>query len=283
MKTSIYLILSLALINCNHTVDHTIDKKSLYYSKQSDSLLLNGNLKEAEVAIKKALELDDKNFAAYNNLGVLNFKLGRSQDEVLAPLLKSVSINGDYLVGLYSLAGYYHEIEQYSNSIKYCTKYIKIARNENDLRDSVAHMYAIRGECKNYLKQYNDALSDLNESIAINPNSAAAFKERGSAYRNMGRYDEAIENYSKAIAINPNYAQAYGALGICYDDGKKGFNKALENYSKAIELNPKSGTYFFNRGAFLFDNGFKGKAYQDLKKADSLGKTEAKTYLDRYN
>lgn len=279
MKTSVYTILLICFIGCSRTVDN----KSIYYALQSDTLLNSGDLKGAELAIKKAIEIDNKNYIAYNNLGVLNIKLGLPEDKVLEAFFKSASLNIHYPTAIHNIANYYFEIKKYALSVEYCNKYIELIESEEISDEYIANIYAIRGECYNYLEQYSKAKIDLDYAISLNPNDTGAYKELGWAYRNLYMYNEAIKNYTKAIRMNPNYAQAYNGLGIVYDIGLKDFNKALENYNKAIELDSNSGTYLYNRGSMLYDNGFIEKAYPDLKKSVSLGKVEAKEYLRKYN
>ena len=275
----LYILLVITLLSCNRKDE----KKSFYYSSQSDTLLLRGEYDEAETAINRAIELDENNYVAYNNLGVLEMHHNRSKEVILHAFLRSISIKPDYQIGLFSLANYFLEIKDYSNSLQYCTRYLEIINNHDELTDNIAHIWAIRGECKNHLGEYESSLDDLRHAIGLNPMDAGAYKELGSSLRNLHKFDEAIKNYSKAIEVRPDYAQAFNGRALCYDDGIKDFEKALSDYSKSIELDSESGTYYFNRGAFLFENNFRDKALPDLQKADSLGKTEAKKYLEKYN
>lgn len=282
LLNGIMFLLSVSLsVGCKQKNINT--KKSFYYSSQSDSLLKQGALNEAEIAIRKSLAFDEGNYVAYNNLGILNIYRHGPKKIVVSCFLKAISIKKDYLVAIYNLANYYHEINNYKNSAIYCTKYLDIANNDKTLKEEIAHMWLRRGECKNYLEHYNGAIVDLKQSTVINGQNAAAYKELGRAYLNLNSFNEAIENYSKAIRINPNYAQAYNGRALCYDQGLKDFEHALSDYNKSIELDGQSATYYFNRGAFLFENNQKKKALIDLKKADSLGYPQAKEYINKFH
>ena len=147
---------------------------------------------------------------------------------------------------------------------------------------NVAHIYAIRSESHNIRKKLHEAILDADSALSHKPESYWANKERASAYRERRQFDEAIKNYLKSIDLNPDYAKAYNGLAICYEQGKRDINTALQYYTKAIALDSLNATYLYNRGSFLFDNGFKHKALSDLRTADKLGKHEAKSYLDKY-
>jgi len=54
--------------------------------------------------------------------------------------------------------------------------------------------------------------------------NAQDYYNRGNAYYNKGNYDQAISDHNKAIEINPKYAKAYYNRGATYgkkDDKKK--------------------------------------------------------------
>jgi tetratricopeptide (TPR) repeat protein len=275
----VILISVLFFTSCNNNHSRP---KSFALALRSDTLIEQDKLSEAEIVIAESLALDSANYIALNNLGMLRMKRHLSPKEVVDPVLKALSINPSYETAAHNLANYYYEIKDYSSAINFCTQYLAIAKFKRDPAGDISRIYTIRCESKNMGKRFYEAIEDSDSALSYNANSYWAYKERASAYRQLGLYTEAIRNYLKALEINSNYAQAYNGLAICYDDGKISFDKAILNYSRAIELEPHSGTYIYNRGACLFDNGFKEKARADFLKADSLRKPEAKSYLKKY-
>ncbi len=239
-------------------------------------------MNEAEQVIQEAIRLDSSNYIAYNNLAIVRIKTNSSSEKVVDAFTKSLAINPYYATALYSLTNFYHDKLDYSNAIIYSTKYLNLFKKGSQSDTDICRLYTIRAESRNMKGDFNQALLDSDSALNYCPSSYWAYKERGSAYRQLHLYNDAIKNYSRALEINPTYAQAYNGLALCYDDGKIDFNNAIVNYTKAIELDAKSGTYIYNRGACLYDNGFKEKARPDFIKADSLGKVEAKSYLKKY-
>ena len=69
-------------------------------------------------------------------------------------------------------------------------------------------------------------------------NNPAAYINRGVAYYSKGQYDQAISDYNKALEINPRYAEAYNNRGDAYL-GKGQYDKSWEDVHKAQDLGYK--------------------------------------------
>ena len=74
-------------------------------------------------------------------------------------------------------------------------------------------------------------------------NDADAYLKRGIAYAEKGQYDQAISDLNKALEINPRYAKAYVNRGSTYF--KKGqYDKAWEDVYKVQDLGLKIDPVF---------------------------------------
>jgi tetratricopeptide (TPR) repeat protein len=63
---------------------------------------------------------------------------------------------------------------------------------------------------------------------------AVYFHQQGEQFYREGRWEQALSNYQKAIALNPSYAQAHYNLGILYEDLQQ-FDKANAEYQLAVK------------------------------------------------
>src|SRR4051812_25195005 len=61
-----------------------------------------------------------------------------------------------------------------------------------------------RGIFHYMIGRYNESLSDLIESLEIEPNNATTLSYRGRTYYMMGRYKEAFTDLNKSLEIEPN-------------------------------------------------------------------------------
>jgi tetratricopeptide (TPR) repeat protein len=123
---------------------------------------------------------------------------------------------------------------------------------------------------------YNDAENYLNYAINRNTQTSFyAYNVRGNLYHDLGDYQKAIANYLQAIAINPSYISAYRNLGITYADDKN-FEKSIESFDEAMEHLRNDelfcGNNYANKWHAWLHNG-RGWTYllqskSDLKKLD---------------
>jgi len=79
---------------------------------------------------------------------------------------------------------------------------------------AVASIYYTDAECKIYAGQFDVALSDMNEAIALVPdlpglNKETYFNRRGEIYLENNQYDLARTDFNHSIQINDKYAVSY--------------------------------------------------------------------------
>lgn len=122
----------------------------------------------------------------------------------------------------------------------------EVLEKETD-KATEAELYICRGNVWYNKKEYNEAISDYNKAIEINPNYALAFYNRGFVWIFREEYDKAIEDYNKAIEIDPNDVSAYVIKGSIFRAMKE-YDKAIENYNKAIEIDSNYANAYYNRG-----------------------------------
>ncbi len=104
----------------------------------------------------------------------------------------------------------------------------------------MAVAYNIRAVAYRRKGLHDQAITDFNKAIELNPDDPRTYINRGNAYKEKGLYDRAIEDYGKAIALEPDDADAYSHLAwvlatspdALYRNGKR----ALELAEKAVKL-----------------------------------------------
>ena len=67
-------------------------------------------------------------------------------------------------------------------------------------------------------RDFDGAITQLNEAIRLDPNYAEAYRVRGVANREKGNLDQAIVDYSEAIRLDPKNAGYYYGRSVAYTD-----------------------------------------------------------------
>jgi tetratricopeptide (TPR) repeat protein len=145
-----------------------------------------------------------------------------------------------------------------------CTQLIE---SSNLSQGNRAVAYAIRGAAHWRQRDFDKAIADENDAIAINPRLSGAYVTRGAAYGNKGDDDQALADASKAIEIDPNNAAAYSNRAIAR--GNKGdLDNAIADATRGIEIDPQSANGYAVRGDLHARNREPGPAYADFGKGD---------------
>src|SRR5262249_31722958 len=99
-------------------------------------------------------------------------------------------------------------------------------------------------------RDFDRAISDLNEAIRLNPNDARAFNVRGRAYGSKRDYDRSIADFNEAIRLdhaNSFRANSFNGRGVAYRE-KGDYDRAITDFNEAIRLDPQLAAAFCNRG-----------------------------------
>ncbi len=125
---------------------------------------------------------------------------------------------------------------------------------------------------------YDLALKDLNKAIEINPSYIDAYYNRGNAFHYSGRYQEALASFAKVLEINPNFTEAYNELGIVYKKMRQ-YDKSLQMYNEALKRVPTYGDAIYNRGNVHYLKKDYQKALSDFTKAIAY----KKNFIEAFN
>lgn len=114
-----------------------------------------------------------------------------------------------------------------------------------------------------------EALTTLDRVLARDPHRGDAHYSRGLALSYDGRADEAMAEYRRCLALLPDYVPALGNLGVLLQ-AEGMLDEAEQSFERAMTLDPKNATTHFNRGTLAKDRGDPAKAIAHYDQALGL-------------
>lgn len=185
-----------------------------------------GDYTNAILYYEKAIELNPKEAAAYNNLGATLDALGE-HERAIEKYKKAGEINpkdddvyynwGNALSHLESSEG---AIEKYNRAIEINPKYEEAYNNLGYILDD--------------LGKYEEAIEKYNKVIEINPKNENGYIGVSHTLNNQHKYSEAISPSQIAIKLAPQEPHGYTNLANAYT-GLKKFQEAVDNYFLALK------------------------------------------------
>jgi tetratricopeptide (TPR) repeat protein len=124
-----------------------------------------------------------------------------------------------------------------------------------------AHMYrsVLEAEAK-------DRMTDLDESIRLNPAEAQAWRMRAALKLSMDKPDDAVKDFDEALKLDPKHAQTHEARGLALA-AQKNWEEAKKSLTRATELAPSSTAALLQRGRVSLIMGDHKAAIADAEAA----------------
>jgi tetratricopeptide (TPR) repeat protein len=112
----------------------------------------------------------------------------------------------------YSAAGAnaYVQSKDYQGLLRYATGWSRAQPNNADAWSYLGVVYGI------YLKQPDQAVGPMLQSLKLNPNQAPGWHALGITYIQLGKNADAVGAISHAIQLNPNQPNYYNNLAAAY-------------------------------------------------------------------
>ena len=137
--------------------------------------------------------------------------------------------------------------QDYKNSVTTFSE-ILLKATDNGLKKTC---YIYRGLSFKGLGEFQNAISDFDNAIKIDPNDLASFTDRGIVKISSKDYEGAKKDFlhvlTKDSIDNQGQAALYYLGRIAYLQAK--YEQSIKYYDKLILLTPKDAELYFNRGA----------------------------------
>ena len=135
------------------------------------------------------------------------------------------------------------------------------------------HAYRLRGTVHLTMKNWAQALSDLNVAVALDPQDVLSRQNRGLVKANMDHFEDAMDDFSAAIHLNPNHPWSYYNRGQLYA-AQNNHNKAIADFNAFIRLKQDYAPAYRHRGQSWMLSTMYHQAVTDFHKALQLRPTD---------
>lgn len=225
----------------------------------STSLQLN-KLEQAHEVLGQMISLEPQRLQSYLDLARVCY-LQEHYDDMLATAQQAAQLAPDNETPYFLQAQAYHKLGDSIHTIVALTQ--AISRKED-----FTEAYLMRGQVLLEMKQYNEALEDVDFLLKHNSIDEEALRLAAEVQQGLGNEDEAVTYYRKVIDLNPFNEHSYEQIALIHAR-KKEYAQAIATLDEALEINEKAQLYQL-RGKLKMDSGDKEGALADMKKALEL-------------
>jgi tetratricopeptide (TPR) repeat protein len=231
-------------------------------------------LVEAELAARRAVQLQATSAVAYDHLGVALEARGLTGAETEQAYRRAIELDSQFAVAYVHLARLLRKTGRGSEAEPLYARAIALAKDaptlvliadalqseqrwddsepvlrralQTDARNPSALF--LLGKMLVVKKRYDEAEQTLKQTIEISPRSFAPYYILGSAYLSMNRYEDAEKIYNRSADVanageRKQLAGAYGFAGV--GDGYLKMNRkpdALRVYQRALQFDPNNSS-----------------------------------------
>ncbi len=126
--------------------------------------------------------------------------------------------------------------------------------------------YILLGASLYWAGKVDDAISEYNEALHLDPKNAMAYQLLGIAAGWKGNVQEAQDYFLRANELDPNKADTHMNLGSTYTV-QHNWDKALEHFRASVDLAPREPLYHYQLGTLYEALGRDQLAEDSFKKA----------------
>ncbi|OIO11726.1 MAG: hypothetical protein AUJ52_01640 [Elusimicrobia bacterium CG1_02_63_36] len=125
--------------------------------------------------------------------------------------------------------------------------------------------------------RYEDAIADLDASMAIMGENPIAVANRGAALSRLERHAEAVGEFTKAIRMEPRNPVHYASRAVAHD-AMGNTSQAILDYNVLLSIDPAFKDGFKTRGSLHFKSGEYEEAVRDFDAAIAADKGDRRAY-----
>ena len=213
---------------------------------------------DSEALFTHAVQVTERNYLAYNNLGF--YLSGKGDvDGAILNYRKSLAINPNYVDALNNLGYAYAGRKEYQQALPFYERALQIQPTHPEVNNNL-------GNALSELGHLDEAIAHYKVALKANPEHADAHNNYGIALAMKGELDQAIPQFQAAIRYKANYASAHSNLGNALAAEHK-LSEATREFEACLRLSPDDAQAHNNLGNVLAEQGKLDEAVAQYEKA----------------
>ena len=225
--------------------------------------------------LKKVVESDPDNFAAWFDLGFLYNAVGKP-DDAIAAYRKSVAakpgvFESNLNLGLMLAKAHQPDAEQFLRAATKLKPTSHVAEGQARAWLSLGHVLELTNP--------EAAIDAYKQAAQLDPKDTEPHLSAGPLLENANRFADAEQEYKQAFALDPSSTDALTGMANIYMRGRR-FGEAEEVLRKLVALHPNDAAAHMQLGRMLAADGQNEPAIAELQLAQKLAPTDPSVQLD---
>ncbi|HOL49557.1 MAG TPA: tetratricopeptide repeat protein, partial [bacterium] len=229
MKIILFLTATLLLAGCASVPLETARDTAKKFYIQGLLYETDGNLEDAFIMYKKALQQDSDSSFLFGKIGTILLKEKKFKEAEKA-FLKAIALNKNEPENFLALGLTYYYMKSYGDAIKYFEKGLKI-KDFPSYRMVLCDLYVLTN-------QYDKALTSYKILIEKFPSNFLLHFNCGLLLVKMNKPEETKKYFLEAIKLQPAFEKSYVELASIYLQ-QNNTEDALKYYKMATEISPE--------------------------------------------
>ncbi|AHF04019.1 hypothetical protein MARPU_09170 [Marichromatium purpuratum 984] len=233
-----------------------------------------GRLEEAAAHYRRALALDPARAEIWNNLA-MTLRDQAAPAAALECCQRALALAPDYVRAQDNLGLLLRELGRPEAALRAHARAL-------ELQPEFVEAWSNQGLAYQALGRAGAALASHREALRRRPDDADLLLNLGVTLADLSRYREALSCFDRVLELVPEMAEAHGNRGLALQ--ALGLSGAAEcSYRRVLALDPRSIEAFNNLGILLHELGRSEEALRCLEQALSIDGENANAHNNRAN
>jgi tetratricopeptide (TPR) repeat protein len=242
---------------------------------QAEAAIEKQDYATAEPLLRKVVEQQPENFAAWFDLGFLYNATGKTDDSIAA-YRKSVAakpsvFESNLNLGLMLAKSHQPDAEQFLRAATRLKPTSHVSEGQARAWLSLGHVLETTNP--------DGAIDAYKQAALLDPKDTEPHLSAGPLLENQNRFADAEQEYKQAFAIDPSSIDALTGMANIYMRGHR-YTEAEEILRKLVALHPSDAGAHMQLGRMLAADGQNEPAIAELQQALKLSPNDASVQMD---